>query len=398
MYLFKKRKKKSEDVKEKDINTEGANKKPKTKQRKKYHLFRKKDRDNKKNKPTNKNHLSEKEIIFPDIKMYRAMPIIFLVSVLLTIGGYGLLMKNNYDYKVAQSRVSFKKGTELPLLQGSSEAKLTMGNSIVSKDGRDMAVEINYDDTARKTMSSFGYKYKLYLLAAPNYPADNITLKYGYFSTDGNGVLQIHSKNGKLKNQAFIVGLWDRSGMVNADNLGVNQVTEDDVDNSITNQLATGNASSSSDTASSSSSDETKNSKQPAVFYVRINPTSAKHVNVNWDGNEQELVDQLFINKNVKKLRKQLNDLKVQKTSLYANIKEMQARLKKNPNDETAQNELSTLQNQKDTIDRNVEIAQKNYDRVSKARFGDHILGREQTKHKTEISQKVANYGLTNNN
>ena len=109
---------------------------------------------------------------------------------------------------------------------------------------------------------------------------------------------------------------------------------------------------------------------------MRINPTSAKHVNVNWDGNEQELVDQLFINKNVKKLRKQLNDLKVQKTSLYANIKEMQARLKKNPNDETAQNELSTLQNQKDTIDRNVEIAQKNYDRISRARFGDHILGR----------------------
>ena len=95
-----------------------------------------------------------------------------------------------------------------------------------------MAIEINYDDTARKTMSSFGYKYKLYLLAAPNYPADNIKLKYGYFSTDGNGVLQIHSKNGKLKNQAFIVGLGDRSGMVDADNLGVNQVTEDDVDNS----------------------------------------------------------------------------------------------------------------------------------------------------------------------
>ncbi len=76
----------------------------------------------------------------------------------------------------------------------------------------------------------------------------------------------------------------------------------------------------------------------------------------------------------------------------------MQARLKEESNDETAQNELSTLQNQKDTIDRNVEIAQKNYDRISRRHGLATTFLVEQTKHKTEISQKVANYGLTNNN
>ncbi|MCC4370511.1 hypothetical protein LMB49_03750 [Limosilactobacillus reuteri] len=339
-------------------------------------------------------HLPEKEVIFPDIKMYRAMPVVFFISVLLIVGGYGLLIKNNHDYKVAQSRISFKKGTNLPLLQGSSEANLTMGNSIVSKDGKDMAVEINYDDTARKTMSTFGYKYKLYLLAAPNYPVDDIELRYGYFSTDGNGVLQIHSKKGPLKNQAFILGLWDRSGMVDSDDLGVNQVTEDDVDNSITNQIATGDASSNSDATVSSSSDSIKKSSEPPVFYLRVNPASAKRVNVNWNGNEQVLIDQLFVNQNMKKLRKQLNQLKDQKKALKANIDEMQARLKKNPDDQTAEQELSTLQSKQDTINQNVARAQKNYDRVKKARFGNNILGKEQTKHKTEVSKNVANYGI----
>ncbi len=325
------------------------------------------------------------------------MPIVFLVSLLLVGSSYGLLIKSNHDYKVEQGRVSFKKGTELPLLQGKSDATLKMGNSIVSKDGKDMAVEIKYDDVARKSMSTFGYKYKLYLLASPDYPSDDISIKYGYFSTDGNGVLQIHSKKGKLKNQAFIVGLWDRSGMVDANNLGINQATEDDVDNSITNQLATGNTNSAS-TTTSDSGDKSKKASEPPVFFLRLNPVSAKQTDMNWNDNERELINQLFVNKNIKHIRKQLNTLKKKKRQIDTNIKEMQARLKENPNDQTAESELSTLQSQQDSINQSVASAQKNYDRLSQARFGKNVLGKEQTKHKTEISNNVANYGITNSN
>ena len=43
-------------------------------------------------------------------------------------------------------------------------------------------------------------------------------IKYGMFSTDGSGVLTVHSKHG-FKNQAFIVMLVDRGYLVSTNAL-----------------------------------------------------------------------------------------------------------------------------------------------------------------------------------
>ena len=116
---------------------------------------------NKKKKVTNSKvgfnqKVPEKERVFADVRLYRIMPIVFLVGVLLLVTGIGLFWKTGHDYKIAQGKKSMPYGTQLPILSGSSDrGVLTLGNSILSKDKKHLAVEIKYDDTAHQYLSAF---------------------------------------------------------------------------------------------------------------------------------------------------------------------------------------------------------------------------------------------------
>ena len=110
--------------------------------------------------------VSEKEHLFSDVKLFRVMPILFVLSFVFLAAGWGGMAYNTHKYNVAQGRVSMKQGETLPLYYGTQENQqkgtLKIGRSILSKDHKQMAVSIQYDSDAHQNLSAFGNEYKLF--------------------------------------------------------------------------------------------------------------------------------------------------------------------------------------------------------------------------------------------
>ncbi len=349
--------------------------KKKSKEKPKKEKKKKKDKNVEKVDKVNQK-VNEKEHTFADVKMYRIMPLITLIGFLIVGLSFGTIFKNNHDYKVMLSRITMKKGTSLPLFQGESKGDLTVGNVIVSKDNKNLAAEIKYNDTAHQQLSSFGKKYKLYIVTSKSYHIENLSVKYGFFGTDGNGVLTVKSKV-PFPNEAFVIMIYDKGQLISSSDIQSDNVTDETLDKSITQQLAGDNSSSMTSTQS-----QTNEDTRPPVYYIRVNPASSKRVDYNWGNNERKLVDNLFVKQNLAKYRKQIKDAHKKIKMAQATLKEYDKRLAENPEDQTALSGKQQMEQSISALKEDVATADKNYQRMANYRIKKDALGVEQTNFK----------------
>lgn len=394
---FKRDKKQSEKSKEKQKLKEEKQKQKEEKKRlkkekKKNKKGKQKDTSKKDSQKKNDGpqRVSEKEHLFSDVKLFRIMPILLVLSVLFIVIGWSGMAYNTHKYNVAQGRVSMKQGETLPLYYGTQENQqkgtLKIGRSIISKDHKQMAVSIQYDSNAHQNLSAFGNEYRLFFVCTPKYPAQNIHVKYGFFGTDGNGVLQITSDK-PFVNEAFDIIMVDKQDLVsNSETLGgsdSNDMDSDQLDKSITAQLSNGTLAGDNSTDTTSTSDSALAGKHlPASYYIRLNPYSAKQVDLNWGDNELKLVDNLFVKHNLAKIQKSIEKEKVQLKQAKNTLAEYDHRLSVNPNDSYAQNGKESIEQQISELQSDIKTDQKNFETIKKARLSKEILGEEANTYK----------------
>ena len=350
------------------------------------------EKKNKKGKKNEVVRVAEKEHVFPDVRLFRYMPILFMISCLLMAGGFSYMGWENHEYKVAQGRLAMPNNTQLPLFKGQPKGVLTLKSVALSEDGKQMAASIGYDDDAHTQMSSFGKKYKLWVVAPNGYPIQDLKVKYGFFGTDGNAVLQVNSKH-KLPNEAIVVIIVDAGHMVTQEDLEGSTDTDtsdDSIDQSITAQLATGSTtdSESGNTAANSSSNPNAKGAIP-MYYVRLNPYSAKHTDVNWGDNERLMVDHLFVKHNLNHIQHQINSNKTKLKEAKSTRAEYNHRLKINPQDKTASEGKAGMDDEIKPLNDSIASQEANYKRLSKARFSKHVLGQQQTKFHYILTQNM---------
>lgn len=326
--------------------------------------------------------VAEKERVFNDVKMYRIMPVLLLFSVIFLIVGGSMGIYHNKQYDIAQGKVSMKKGEKLPLLYNTQENQdkgtLKLGQTILSKDHKEMAVAISYDDSAHRNLSAFGNEYKMYVVCKDDYPAQKLHLKYGFFGTDGNGVLQITSDE-PFKNEAFVVLLVDKKDLATSSELTTsgNTVDDSDLTKSITAQLSEGSLNASSTQDANATTNGKKEVQGPATYCIRLNPYSSKKTNIDWGNDEIKLTDALFVKENLHKIQKQLDDEEKKIKDGKATLAEYDQRLAQNPNDQYAQQGKQEIQGQLNSLQEDYEQNKKQYDEISKAKLKKNILGKE---------------------
>lgn len=338
------------------------------------------------------NRVNEKEHVFKDVRYFRYMPYSLLIALILLIGGVGWMAYNNHQYAVEQGRLSMPKGTQLPLFKGTAkgQAELSIGDSIISPDKKHMAVSIQYNSDAHKNMSSFGNQYRLWLVTSKGYPVKNIHMKYGFFGTDGNGVLQISSDK-PFRNQAIVVMLIDESNLATENELDSSEspVADNNIDKTITAQLAEGNMNNSQDNGNSNSSQK---SSGPPIYYMRLNPYSAKKVKQNWN-NERELCDLLFVNSNLKKLEKQMESARNKLKTAQKTLDECNKRLEINPQDQYAIEKKQNMENSISTLQNTYNQDLKQYKEDKAYRISKHILGDEANTFRIKETNNMSYFG-----
>ena len=332
----------------------------------------------------------------PDVKYFFVMPVLFVVA-WLSIGlSLGLHFHNVAVYKQHVMESAMPQGSVLPLWGGTEKGQLKLGQAMRSKDGKTLAVEVKYDDNAHQDLSSFGNKYGLRLVEVKDKEMKHPSLSYGLFGTDGSGVLTIHNPNG-FANQAFVVMIMDKGHLVSSEDLsnatGNTQTTSDAVDKSVTAQLSDAdNTANGSDNTNSS-----QRKKLPPIYYMRLNASNAPRAKRNWS-NDRQMVEDLFINKNLKKLRQQRNKQRNIIKETKISIKEYQARLKENPQDQTAISQLNQRQSDLQTAQANLDAVNKNYNKVAKSAIKPNILQPKQTKHQTFSVNSLNEFNGNNQN
>lgn len=310
-----------------------------------------------------------------DVKESYIMPILLFLGIFLIVLSLALdrSVTSNYQKKVMASAMKYNE--ELAIYNGDKNSKgtLTLGHTILSKDGKTLAAEIKYDQTAHENLSSFGSRYRLRLVKRRD-NKKNYQLSYGLFGTDGSGVLQIHSNNG-FNNQSIIVMIIDAGQLVSSDSLGTDsQVKDTDIDKSITAQL-------SDNSGGDSSPDLHKESKKlPPIYYVRLNALNAKKSNRNWT-NDSQLVRDLFIKDNLKKYKKVQEKNEKKLNNGYRTLHEMNMRLKENPKDETAQQNRENLKGDINSLKQEIKKDRNNYKLLKNSSFSKKILDPKQTKY-----------------
>ncbi|MDR0289070.1 MAG: hypothetical protein LBH78_03400 [Rickettsiales bacterium] len=307
-----------------------------------------------------------------DVKLFYRMPFLLAIGIVCVLIGVGISWNNSKNYKTELLASSMPKGTTLPIRKGTSgEGNLKLGNSLLSSDGKTLAVEIRYDDTAHSSLSSFGTNYKLDLIDTKTNLMTDTKISYGMFGTDGSGVLQIHSDKG-FKDKAFMVFLIDKGVIVTNDKLQMSHtMTDSEIDQSLAKQLE---AVENSDETGESSSGITL----PPTYMIRLNAHNTQRSYRNWS-NDSELVSDLFVENNLKKIDKNVQDIKYKIKSADKSLSEMNKRLEKNAKDSTAESNKQSLESTLSQLRDNLESAQKNYDTLSKTNIGDSILNPKQT-------------------
>lgn len=327
------------------------------------------------------NRVAEKEHVFPDVRMYHIMPNLLAIAIFLFFIGFGWIFWNSHEYKVAQSRLSMVKGTQLPLFSGSAKGQLTVGDSILSRDKKHLAVSIRYDATAHSELSAFGKKYGLWVVTPKNYPIKELHVKYGFFGTDGNGVLQISSDR-PFKNEAFAVLLVDKGHLLTSEqlNAGVQPLSDNQINNSITAKLANGEL----NQQNGNQTDDGGSQKgTPPIYSVRLNPYSAVHSKIDWGNNEVKLVDHLFVEKNLRKIKSQISKINTRLNEARETQSEYKDRLKENPNDQTALSNEQEVQSTITSLTTQLRKDRRQLRTLENYKISKHILGSEQTKFRT---------------
>lgn len=314
-----------------------------------------------------------------DVKLHYVLPIILAIGIVCFIFAGVMLTRNVTQYKKEVLQSSMAKGTSLPLWGGQTDAKLTLGNSVLSKDGKTLAVEVKYDDVAHNVLSSFGTKYRLRLVVTPDNKMNGVKMKYGLFGTDGSGVLTVHSDKG-FENQAFIVMLVDRGYLVSTTDLTTDNVdyNSDELDKSITAQLS---GADDEDEANDDSSNKLNSKKIPPIFYMRLNAHNAKRVGVNWE-NDRDVVKSLFVSDNLKDKEKQLAEKENQARRGKKTLAEMNQRLKENPDDTNAQEQKQELENSLAELDANVNGLKKRIETLKNSVIKKDVLDPQRDKYK----------------
>lgn len=311
-----------------------------------------------------------------DVKFYYVLPIMLVIGVFSYVLAGSMFFSNvaEYNQKVLKSSMSY--GTKLPLWGGKTSASLELGHTILSKDGKDLAVEVKYDDVAHSTLSSFGDNYILRLVVTKENQMKGVSMKYGMFSTDGSGVLMVHSDNG-FKNKAFIVMLVDRGYLINSNqltsDLGNTNSDESDLDKSITAQLT-------EDATNPDGENKLDDESTPPIFYMRLNAHNAKRVDVNLT-DARNVVNELFVSKSVNAKKAQLASFKKRQKSGQRTLEEMQKRLEENPNDSLAQEKAQSIQTSLDTINAKIVSLDKNIQELENSKFKKDIFKPMQTKY-----------------
>lgn len=308
------------------------------------------------------------------------MPFLTLLGIFLIVGGFIGIFNTNRNYKIRQGQLSFASGTELPLYSGESKGVLKMGNVIVSKDRKHAAVEIKYaDERAKKELSAFGKNYKIYVLTQKKYPTSGLKIKYGFFGTDGSGVLQISSPEPFI-NQAFVVMLADKTFLTSTSELTTSTVSDYAITKTITAQLADGTTDTSYG-SSSANSESSRSRLNIPFYYLRVNPGNITSTTDNWNGNEKELVKLLFVNKNLKKIENNLNDDRKKLKLAKQTLKEYNERLKANPEDTIAESGKREFESNITTLENDIQKELENYNKLKSYDIKDDILGSQQTKY-----------------
>lgn len=342
------------------------------------HLFGKKQKNGGKSQPKRKK--KKKKITRfkrpSDVKLFYQMPVYLVIAITFLVVGLSWIHRNNAAYKASVLASSMGYKEQLPLWGGTSKGNLTLGHTRLSKDGKTLAVEIQYDDTAHQSLSSFGNRYKLRLVDTYDNKMKDAKIHYGIFGTDGSGVLTIYNPHG-FKNKSFIVMLIDNGQLVTSDDLtDSTQMSDGDLDKSITAELSNpdGNDDSSSNVNS-------KRAKLPPLYYVRLNAKNAKRNYRNWD-NDSQIIDDLFVKTNLKDIKSKMQQVKVKIKKAKTTLNEMNKRLEENPNDEVAQQNKSDIEGSLQSLETNYNSLEKRYDKLSNSTISDDVLDPEQTKFK----------------
>lgn len=289
------------------------------------------------------------------------------------IGGTAKSMQNISAHRELLMEESMQKGEPLALYAGTNKGTLTLGNSLLSKDGKTIAVEIKYDETAHKNLSSFGERYRLRLVDTFENPM-KVKMTYGLFGTDGSGVLTVHSDTG-FKDKAFMVMLIDNGQLVTGSDLqNSTALTDSELDKSITSQLS--NA-----TNTEEQTDQMKEEKKklPPLYSLRLNAKSMKQDTKNWES-DRDIVEDLFVKSNLKEIENQKNDLikKVEKGN--KTLDEMKERVKENPQDTVAQNNIQEIEASITQLQDQVKIAENNIKTIQTSVIEKNVLAPKQEK------------------
>lgn len=315
-----------------------------------------------------------------DAKLFYRMPILLLVGIFCMLGGGLIVWHNNSEYTQKIMSSSMPKGTALPIRMGTGgtggTGKLTLGNSLLSADGETLAVEIQYNEEAHNSLSSFGDNYSLNLIVTRENPMKNAKVNYGMFGTDGSGVLTIHQKGG-FADKAFMIYLIDKGIIVSSDSLGTRRtMTDEEIEKSLAKQLEE------IDTQTDTDNEKTTDKVLPPTYVIRLNAFNAEKSYRNWD-TDSEVVEDLFVDGNLKKIKEKQKEMGKQLESGETSLEEMNKRLEKNEHDSTAQRNKQELERNIKTLKEELEKAQKNYDKISKSHIQSDVLEPKQESFET---------------
>ena len=313
----------------------------------------------------------------PDAKLFYRMPKILMVGVLCIVAGLVIMFSNDRSYTQKVLSSSMPKGTVLPTrskTQGGGNLRL--GNTLLSADGKTLAVEVQYDEDAHNALSSFGDNYRLYLIDTKKNVMKNVTMSYGMFGTDGSGVLEIKNSDG-FADRAFMVMVIDKGVIVSSDSLTANRtMTDSEIDKSLAKQLEDIEASNNEKATTTS-----EVATLPPSYMIRLNGFNAKKSYRNWQ-DDSDLVEDLFVNNNLKKIKKNQEEIEDKIKAGKKSLDEMNKRLGKNQNDTIAQSNKQTLESTLQTLEDSLDIATKNYSKISKSNIDSDVLKPKQKKFK----------------
>lgn len=307
-----------------------------------------------------------------DVKLFYIMPLLLIIGFLLVAGSQVMVHMNSKDYKEKILASSMQYGEVLPLWGGTASGVLNLGHTMLSKDGKTLAVEVKYDENAHQQLSSFGNRYKLRLVDTTD-NVMNVEMTYGLFGTDGSGVLTIHSEKG-FKDHAFIVMIIDNGQLVTTEDLQMKQPMNDaEIDKSITAQLSGANSD------QTSSEQEEQKRRMPPLYYIRLNGKNATRSDKNWN-NDRDLVNDLFVKSNLEKIDKQKEDIQKKIERGNRTLKEMEDRVKENPDDSIAQGNIQDLKASLGNLEESLAAADANIKRIKESTIKENVLAPKQKK------------------